>query len=165
MTTKFKIIGFFFIVITCTSCIKTSADKTLRILSKGKGEWNVDYMRVTKVSLGFPTVLSETEHYDVGVFTFKGKNATDGTATMSFDGSVLLSEEFGEPYYFSFSEADADVSMGEIIIDQSEGLGTTTYFEIVNISKNKLTLFTPRSLNSFYTNLYDFNFYFECSKK
>lgn len=159
--------GFILVIVIflLSSCIKTSADKTLQILSKGKGEWNVDYMRVTTVSLGFPTVLSETEHYDVGVFTFKGKNATDGTSTMSFDGSVLLSEEFGQSHYFSFSETNANVSMGEIIIDQSGGLGGATYFEIIAISKNKLTLFTPRSLNAFYTNLYDFNFYFECSRK
>ena len=145
---------------------KTNSDKHWTLLTKEGRTWHVDKMIITTVNISnSPDYVERIDTIlDPGDFTFEGSNYESDDCIVKFDGHVKLNPNYSE--HFGPFEAKYYNAGASIIAELNPIVnGTTIYLDMVYLKKDKLRLYTPRELNPFFTQIHDFNFTFECTRK
>lgn len=146
--------------------IKTNSDKHWTLLTKKGNVWHVDKMIVTTVNISnSPDFVERIDTIlNPGDFIFEGSNYEANDCFVKFDGQVKLNPNFSEQ--FGPLNASYSTLSSSIIAELSPGNSATSiYFDIIYLKGDKLRLYTPRELNPYYTQIHDFNFTFECTRK
>jgi hypothetical protein len=150
MKNSLKLTLFLVLLVFLSGCIKTQTEAHLDLLSRKDGVWNVDKFTVNWFHPNAVYAIKTEVYENEGELIFK-KNGED--LKMTFTGSIPLESGNLGPFY----ELQTDIT--------SSILDGITFFKIVYLDKKKLRLFAPRLTNTIFTQLYDYSFYIECSKK
>lgn len=155
--------SFLFILLALpvlSGCTKMTNKDIFKVITKKDGVWHIDRMKVVRITYSNNKVDAVDMHYDVGDFIFSGEEASD--AILKFDSSVDLdpytSLHYG-PFELPLWLTSTEFSTG------TEDIGSTTLYRITYLSKDKMNLFVPREVNPYSAGAFEFNFYFECSRK
>lgn len=146
--------------------LKTSSDKHWTLITKKGNVWHVDKMIITAVNVGnSPDYVERIDTVlNPGDFTFEGSNFEAEDCIVKFDGNVKLHPDYSER--FGPLNANYFMATSSIIAELSPNVsGTTIYFDIIYLKDDKLRLYTAREFNPFITQVHDFNFTFECTRK
>ncbi|MES2587657.1 MAG: hypothetical protein V4622_01680 [Bacteroidota bacterium] len=157
-----KYLIYLILFVSLSSCMKGESGRTWADVTKKGNVWHVDRMVVTRILYSSDKVEGQEEFFDVGDFTFLGEDNEDDDCALKFDGEVKLSPfynyfygPFELPLYFTSTQ----------MYTEPDGVGVTCQYIISYLSKDKLNMYVQRELSPYYIGQYEFNFYFECSRK
>ncbi|MBU3658488.1 MAG: hypothetical protein FGM14_01340 [Flavobacteriales bacterium] len=146
--------------------IKTNSDKHWTLLTKKGNVWHVDKMIVTAVNVSnSPDFVERVDTIlNPGNFIFEGSDYEASDCILKFVGNVKLHPDFSE--HFGPLNANYSMVTSSVVADLNpSSYGSDINFDIVYLKGDKLRLYTPRELNPFITQIHDFNFTFECTRK
>jgi hypothetical protein len=129
------------------------------IATDGKGVWNIDEFRVTKMDPNLGTIFHDTTYFDYGTITFSGNK---DEAVYEMEKPIELTN-----YVLGPISGPAEFLTSDILLHIGSGTGLLSNFldcQIIKIEKNEMILFCPWWLSTVTDMIYDVEFYFKLSK-
>jgi hypothetical protein len=145
-----------FLIFILSACFKTQSEIHYEGLTKKGNVWHVDKMRVVSTHYATGEGDIDTTYLDVGDFTFEEGKKGENNGIMKFNGSVLITPS-ANVYYGPF-ELPFETATSSLISD-------VTIYDITHIKKDKLKMLVSSYHNNWFSQQFDFGFYFECTRK
>jgi len=162
-----EIVSLLILILLFSGCIiKTNSNRHWIMLTKNGNVWHVDKMIITSINVSnSPDYVERIDTIlDPGDFTFEGSKYDADDCFVKFDGNVKLHPNY--PQSFGPINAGYFMAMSSIMAELAPNtIGTKINFDIIYLKNNKLRLYTPREFNPIITQVHDFNFTFECTRK